>query len=807
MVIGAVALIGVVIGVLVILGMFKRTPFEPVLTAEDCQSAGVPAGACAGVHGNADWTPVVQELGGAEMALAPAGCFMMGSEDSEDNERPVHEVCFDEPFWIDAYEVTNAQFAEFLNEVGDQIEVGDWMWLAADDGDVQILESGGTWTPRGGHVSHPVVEVTWFGAVAYCGWRGARLPTEAEWEYAARGPDGLVYPWGDTFDADNVVYDGNSRGLREVGSRPGGISWVGALDMSGNVWEWVNDWYDSGYYADSPIQNPQGPEGGFARMVRGGSWDGSGDDVCATDRDWSIPSITDASRGFRCARSWQAPEPTPVDTPTPATPLPPGFEPVGHNDDWTPVVEEFDGVEMVLVPVGCFMMGDEHYYGIDNDDERPVNQQCFEYPFWIDRYEVTNAQYGAEGAFAGDTRPRDSVSWFDAAAHCASRGARLPTEAEWEYAARGPDGLKYPWGTTIFSARAVYENWEHGTEDVGSKLEGASWVGAMDMSGNVAEWVNSIYRPYPYNPFDGREVDKAGDDTNKRVTRGGSWGSDGADFIRGAYRDPQLPSVRYNTIGLRCARSWEEPEPTPVDTPTPTTPLPPGFEPVGHNDDWTPVIEEFGGVKMALVPTGCFMMGSEDGRSNEQPVREVCFDEPFWIDVYEATNIEFGSAGCEDTSSGDNQPRNCVNWFDAVAHCENRDTHLPTEAEWEYAARGPDGWVYPWGNEFVPDNAVYGENSDGQTWEVGSKPGGVSWVGALDMSGNVWEWVSTWYALYPYDLADDREARDNPGGYEGRVLRGGSWLNNSYALRDAYRDWDDPGDQGSWNGFRCARSY
>lgn len=174
--------------------------------------------------------------------------------------------------------------------------------------------------------------------------------------------------------------------------------------------------------------------------------------------------------------------------------------------------------------------------------------------------------------------------------------------------------------------------------------------------------------------------------------------------------------------------------PVPSATPSPLDIAEAG---VTRNSDWRPYLEEFSDVSMALVPAGCFQMGSTDGDSDERPVHEVCFEEPFWIDVYEVTNEQFGSTGCGETSSAPDQPRNCVNWFDATAHCESRGARLPTEAEWEYAARGPDGLVYPWGNEFVADFVVYKDNSGGRTWQVGSKPAGKSWAGVYDLSGNV----------------------------------------------------------------------
>jgi formylglycine-generating enzyme required for sulfatase activity len=181
----------------------------------------------------------------------------------------VHEVCVD-AFWIDVTEVTNAQY-------------GEQGFYSQPD--------------------QPYVGVSWFDAVAFCESRGGRLPTEAEWAFAGRGPESLVYPWGDEFDAESVLYTGNSNfGPARVGTRPGGASWVGALDMSGNVWEWVADWYADSYYADSK-QNPLGPTFGTQRVFRGGSWDNFDTDVRLAERFSHNPETATATTlGFRCVK-------------------------------------------------------------------------------------------------------------------------------------------------------------------------------------------------------------------------------------------------------------------------------------------------------------------------------------------------------------------------------------------------------------------------------------------------------------------------------------------------------------------------
>lgn len=229
-------------------------------------------------------------------------------------------------------------------------------------------------------------------------------------------------------------------------------------------------------------------------------------------------------------------------TPTPTPTL------ITRNQNWKPEIKAFGAVEMVRVPAGCFQMGNE----AGRRDERPVNQVCFYKAFWIDRYEVTNAQYGSDGHSPGPKHPRENLTWTEARDFCKARDARLPNEAEWEYAARGPDNLIYPWGNTLIEGNLNFDRVSLDTVDVGSYPGGISWIGAFDLSGNVWEWVNSQYRPYPYSAADGREDEN--DLTVKRVYRGG-WMSY-IDFAAGAtMRFPALPDKRDWRIGFRCARS------------------------------------------------------------------------------------------------------------------------------------------------------------------------------------------------------------------------------------------------------------
>ncbi|MCA9882082.1 MAG: PD40 domain-containing protein [Anaerolineae bacterium] len=226
----------------------------------------------------------------------------------------------------------------------------------------------------------------------------------------------------------------------------------------------------------------------------------------------------------------------------------------GTNQGWNPVIESFNGVEMVLVPAGCFMMGNNG----SETYEQPVHEQCFDEPFWIDRYEVTNAQYGSSGDFSGPNQPREDMTWYEARDYCESRGSRLPTEREWEYAARGPSNYLYPWGDTYDTSRLIYKvSTQDQTASVGSRPSGISWVGAFDMAGNVWEWTSTIHAPYPYDTNDGRE--NSSDTTSARVLRGGSWDHGNETIYQSSYRggiDYPLSS-RDNGIGFRCVTSFE----------------------------------------------------------------------------------------------------------------------------------------------------------------------------------------------------------------------------------------------------------
>ena len=267
---------------------------------------------------------IVQPEGGdIQQVLVPAGSFLMGADDvdSDTDEAPIHEVRLD-AFWIDQFEVTNEQFAGFVAATGyvttDELDgVGDTVLTGGFE-----RVSGANWQhPQGpgsdlaGRADEPVTLVSWDDARAYCAWAGGRLPTEAEWEYAARGPDAHTFPWGDGFDATRLNYcdrncflewaDGQGDDgfvlTAPVSSFPDGASWMGAVDMAGNVWEWTADWYDPEYYDIAPSSDPRGPGSGVQRVVRGGGWDDTFDFARSANRHVYAPDRPQNYLGFRCA--------------------------------------------------------------------------------------------------------------------------------------------------------------------------------------------------------------------------------------------------------------------------------------------------------------------------------------------------------------------------------------------------------------------------------------------------------------------------------------------------------------------------
>lgn len=223
--------------------------------------------------------------------------------------------------------------------------------------------------------------------------------------------------------------------------------------------------------------------------------------------------------------------------------------------------------------------------------------------------------------------------------------------------------------------------------------------------------------------------------------------------------------------------------PVTLKAPATQTPVPCdislAFQSVEHNDDWTPCEKTFDGVRMNLVPIGCF--------HSDRTQVQVCIESPYWIDKFEVTNEQLGYLNCSHWSKEPNQPTICIKWLEAKTFCASRNAELPTEDQWEYAASGVDNLAYPWGDRWNVTNVHWSENRTGFTESVDSRPTGRSWVGAYHMSGNVWEWVLSTEDTY-------------------KIARGGSYNSTTTDMLSTFfrvRHYGNYNDNGT--GFRCVR--
>lgn len=249
-----------------------------------------------------------------QMILVPGTTFVMGAADDDEladaDERPSHTVSL-RSFYIDQHEVTVAQYASFLNNLGGYVNACSGFTCLSTQFETThsyLTDNGTIYIPQPGYADYPINNVSWFGAQAYCAWVGSRLPTEAEWELAAGGGNGRVYPWGDDLpDETRAVFAGTFADMQPVMTLTGGNTPNDIDGLGGNVWEWVADGYDVTYYAVSIIENPVGPTVSTVapRVLRGGGYDSPGTDLRVTNRQSALPNdfrnVPDV--GFRCVRT------------------------------------------------------------------------------------------------------------------------------------------------------------------------------------------------------------------------------------------------------------------------------------------------------------------------------------------------------------------------------------------------------------------------------------------------------------------------------------------------------------------------
>lgn len=469
------------------------------------------------------------------------------------DEKPGGWVSF-QPFWIDATEVTLEAFRAFAAATGHPVPP----------------------QPPGNTEKTPVVNVTYRDAEAFCSWLGKRLPSEAEWEAAARGGDAeATYPTGASLDHDRANFAGTggrdrfSR-LAPVASFP--ASSLGLYDMAGNLWEWVAD-----SYTPNPPKSQAPTSGTNLKVTKGGAWNSAPVSLRVSNRGRLPAETASDTVGFRCARDARpdelaspAPQASPMPEPPHATPptIPqapaptPGAHPVAAPLEEKKLAQA--QIAVVRLPGGTYERGCVKGDSLCSADEQP-RRTIFLSPFWIGKTEVTVAQFRAfaeatatpmpdQPTWSGNDFPVVNVTWEEAQAFCRWLGGRLPTEAEWEYAARGGTaGTRYPGGREITHDEANFD----GTGGRDTFAKGApvgsfpaNAFGLFDMLGNVWEWCLDGYDDGYYAKSPERDP-QGPENGQEKVVRGGSFTSD-PGRLRLSYRSKLKPDDRWVFTGFRC---------------------------------------------------------------------------------------------------------------------------------------------------------------------------------------------------------------------------------------------------------------
>ena len=666
-----------------------------------------------------------------EMVLVPAGEFWMGSDDKDDNEKPLHKVQV-EAFYIDKYPVTNASFARFVEETGYVTEAEEankgWIWQS-EWREVQ----GACWRrptgPGSGiddRLDHPVVLVSWNDARAYCEWAGKRLPTEAEWEKAARGSDARKWPWGSEWDPTRLNSGERGHGTTTaVGYYTSGLSFYGISDMAGNVWEWVDEWYKP--YPGSACKDDDFGE--KYRILRGGSWDSFGHNARCANRTRNLQRACVNVNGFRCALSVGKSEPS-----------------------------RSERQHEIFVPLRRLVLESDAPH-----IETPIARQC--------------------SKAGGDAYDRS-----------------VETERVVEM------------GRTQIEVL-------HNREPF------------LFRSGRKAVGIQEIALECLRDPDFGRYHLRAGHFTEYLGGLGWRTPALPEQMVTCYYPNRDLPY--YLALVLEYPRHFWLGQPF-------TPPSEEVLESIVVHRGLTSLLIRKAEVivnprdlaEMVFIPEGEFLMGASDAQIGEalelarlrhaKAVRSWFADEgpmtsvstpAYLIDKHPVTNEQFERfvSATGHVAAGDwrryflrgreNHPVVMVSWEDAAAYAEWAEKRLPTEAEWEKAARGTDGRKYAWGNRWDPTRLNSLEKGPKGTTPVGAYQEGASPYGVLDCLGNVWEWTADTYRPYPNSpFSSEKFSADL------RVFRGGSWNNYQYNNRCSNRHREAPGYTCMSHGFRCARS-
>ena len=787
-----------------------------------------------------------------ETIFVKGGTFKMGIP----NSKRTKEINLND-FYIGKYEITNEQFCQFLNIYGYKY-VKDGTYEGKNmvsSGNIKYTKYG--WRPKNGTGKYPA-EVTWYGANEYCKWAGGRLPTEAEWEYAARGgkmSKSYLYSGSNNYK-EVAWFDENSENrMHDVGTKK--PNEIGLYDMSGNSWEWCEDWFDKNYKKNK------------AKVIRGGGYQSSYKEKTVYFR---LKTKIDHSNGFRICR---------------------------NNEDGVANVAPLDEVlvkknitknnKMIFVKGGTFYMGSNDNYF--KDDVSPMHRVQLK-GFYISKYEITNSQFcrflneygsdkvkegkykykkmiyysnqeqndfgidiydpvsqehykqfkikdgrgiirtenGWQAAKGFENYPVIYVTWYGANEYCKWAGGRLPTEAEWEYAANGrrkSGGYKYSGANSAKYVAWYLADYAH---EVGTTKK-ANRLGIYDMSGNVWEWCKDWYDKNYYKISPGKNPLNMADTLQYKVIRGGSY-FDNSKRCRIKYRGFILPDAHLSNLGFRlCADKAVRIKNESIKN----------YKAVSENSN--PVQQEKElekrNYKMIFVEGGSFVMGNKNYNSENNIEHKVILSS-FYISNYEITNEQFcefmNAYGKNGVMYGgyfrkffeeDKQkiygiwyekgkwkinneykfiPAN-VSWYGAKMYCKWAGGRLPTEAEWEYAARGGNkskGYEFA-GSNHAEDVAWYNRRDEKSAYKVGLKD--ANELGIYDMSGNVYEWCEDDYNEYFYKNSPEKNPvyKRHSNIMKSISVRGGAYYSDEKSITVYKRYMENANNLFGGVGFRMVK--
>jgi serine/threonine-protein kinase len=706
------------------------------------------------------------------MTHIPAGTYTVGVDVSGDTYAPTQQIALSE-FWIDQYEVTNAEFAKFVAATGQEAPA-DW--------------SNGVFPA--GEEKHPVDGVSWEVAVAYCRWLGKRLPTEAEWEITARGVEGRLFPWGN----NQSVVPLPQSGAYPVGGKPTNQSPFGVFDMAGNVWEWVGE--------------PYAPTEQGNQVLRGGANGFLQNMAYRLQGDPNIPTMK-ATAGFRCAASQvevaQA-------------------EGVTENVLFSDTFGD-PGSGWPILTEGNFLYGyhppDFYHVQVSTTNDHTVVTRD---PALQDFTVVTAVQTFGFNTDNGDFRYGLALRRSNEADYYAfvisprlgrwaalkSSAAGLETLAEGEIASLkgiAPPGFS-PDSNQIDILRVDAKG---GSFILRINDEPIAQITDADYaSGEIGFFAQNFDEDRSHIHFDSFTIQEVDFDDAVAAALAPAQGESAEPEPTEEIEPTATKETATTSDSVPAATSEPTAEATTEATAEATAE--PTEEPAPEN------VRGFDVENMILIEPDFFQMGTDAGQSNEAPEHPVLFD-GYYIDQFEVTNAQYRecveAGGCTPAASAnsftmtgyrddpayDDYPVITVNWDQANAYCQWAAKRLPTEAEWEYAAAGKLEFKYPWGNDFDPAKSA-ASAKDAQP--VGSYKDGASPFGLYDMAGNVAEWVfdtfsEDFYANSPFYNPVNTESGAS------RIFRGGSFDNPDGAFYTTTRRYINTRTFSEVDvGFRCA---